>query len=258
MNNELVLKYNRELSRSEPIIYEGVKIYPVKFKNYTIYTTYAHCLIYDPIYYHDMTLSTLPRLYFLTEIFRHIDDNEFQLAHPELKKFILELYGILSLTLHEQKFQFEPNEAGMFCLRIDDENGEPHIINAKKFDLMREIILIQNNTFYDDEYIHPDIQKWIAEQKTAERKRKKEYPETNEDRIEALMLEFGITDETFLDELTIRRVERLLEKLSSREVYQAQLSGMMSGMVQFKEQPTSWFVTKPRQTDFERYLKELH
>lgn len=259
MNNELVLKYNRELSHSEPITLDGIRLYPVKYKDYIPYTTYAHCLIYNPVYYHDMELSILPRLYFLTEIFRHADNTDFLEAHKELKKYLLELYGLLSLVLQGQRFEFEPNEAGRFCLKIYEENGEQfHIFNAKKFDTMREIILTQNNTFYDDEYIHPDIQRWIAEQKAAEQKKSKTLPETIEDRIEVLMLEFGNSDEGFLDNLTIRRVERLLEKVNGREVYQAQLNGMMSGMIQFKEQPTSWFATKPRQTDFERYLKELH
>lgn len=259
MNKELQKKYGHYLSRSEPIVYEGITLYPVKFRDYEAYQTYAHCLVLNPIYYPDMTLSTLPRLYFLTEIFKHIEDKEYTEAHPELRRCILELYGILTLVLKGQKFSFEPNEAGMFCLKVYNEQ-EPEtacIINSKKFETLREIILLQNNTFYDDTYIHPDIQKWIETQKEAEQKKNKGASETLEDKIEALMLEMNQTDEGFLNDMSIRRVERLLEKTMNRELYQAQLAGMMGGMVKFEEQPTSWIVTKPKQTDFERYLKEL-
>lgn len=259
MNEELLLKYNRQLSRSEPITYEGVCLYPVKFRDYEIYQTYAHCLVLNPIYYPDMTLSTLPRLYFLTEIFKHVEDKEYAEAHPKLRRYVIELYGILTLVLREQKFGFEPNSSGMFCLKVyngaDNENSI--VINAKKFDTMREIILLQNNTFYDDTYIHPDIQKWIEVQKEAEQRKNKGITETLEDKIEALMLEMKEPNESFLDDMSIRRVERLLEKTVNRELYQAQLAGMMSGMVKFDTQPTSWITTKPKQTDFERYLKEL-
>lgn len=260
MNKELILKYDTELSRSLPIEYEGIKIYPVLFKDKKQYDLYVGSLLYNPVYYQDIELSSLPRLYFLTEMLNHKDDEQFILQHSTIYTLLISLFSILKLSLREQHFEFIANKSGRYCLGvfINGEGNPPVIINAKKFEYMRELILILNNTDYDDTYIHPDIQKWIEEQKRAEQKKIGDSTFSSpEDKIEAMMIEFKNPDESFLDNMTIRRVDKLYEKIINRELYNAQMSGMMSGMVTFKEQPTSWTFTKPHQTDFEKYLKPL-
>ena len=71
------------------------------------------------------------------------------------------------------------------------------------------------------------------------------------------MITFQNTDEHFLDNMSIRRVDRLVSKVINRELYNAQMIGSMSGMVKFKEDPVSWVTTKFAQSDFDKYLKEL-
>lgn len=257
MDTELILKHNLELRKSLPIECNGVLLYPVLYKNKEAYDMFVHVLTYNPIYFQDVELSTLPRLYFITSVLKESQET----VHPLRKAFISELCGLLSFVLREQEWEFKAFSSGHIGLIIykDKEHTSSVDINATKFEEMRKIILLQNDTFCEDQYIHPDILRWIEEQKEYERKHNsKKYIETTEDQVEAMMITFGNPNESFLDDLTIRRVNRLYEKAMDKPIFEAQITGAMSGMVKFKESPTSWAVTKPKQTDFDKYLRELH
>lgn len=256
MEDELIAKYNKQLRESAPIEFEGIDIYPVMFKDYDNYLGFVRCLLYNPLYYPDARLSSLPRLYFITSVLSEKEQN----TDPQRTAIVLGLYGLLGLVLKDSSFEFKDTGQGYCLLQIRSSKvpDKAVTVNAKQFEILRKIILIQNDTYFNDEYVHPDIVKWIEEQKERERRHKnKNTTETIEDRIEALMVSMNIPDEHFLDEMSIRRVNRLTEKVLSREVYIAQMIGSMSGMVKFKEDPVSWAVTKRRHTDFEKYLKEL-
>lgn len=257
MDTELILKYNLELRKSLPIECHGVLLYPVLYKDKEAYDMFIHVLTYNPIYFQDVELSTLPRLYFITSVLKEPQET----AHPLRRAFISELCGLLSFVLREQEFDFRIQPSGQIGLVIfkDKEHTSEVEINANKFEDIRKIILLQNDTFCEDRYIHPDILRWIEEQKEHERKHSaKKYIDTTEDQVEAMMITFGNPDEKFLDDMTIRRVNRLYEKAMDKPIFEAQMNGAMSGMVKFKESPTSWAVTKPKQTDFDKYLRELH
>lgn len=253
MDTELLTKYNPQLRRSDPIEYEGVLLYPVMYKNNEEYNLFVRCLTYNPIYYEDVELSALPRLYFITSVLKE----NFEVANPLRKAFFTELCGLLKLVLRDQEFDFVITPAHQYALLI--HTSQDALINAKKFEDMRRIILLQNDTYYEDRYIHPDILRWIEEQKEHERKhRSQKYVETPEDCVETLMLSFKQPDEHFVDDMSIRRVNRMHEKILNREIYKAQIHGAFSGMVEFKESPISWAVTRPKQNDFDKYLRELH
>lgn len=257
MDTELIFKYNRQLRRSEPIEYCGIQLYPVLYQDSETYNMFIHCLTYNPIYYEDAALSSLPRLYFITSVFKEDPEH----THPLRKAFFSELCGLLKLVLHEQEFNFQETPSNQIALSVcvDKDKNNWVQINAKKFEEIRRIILLQNDTYYDDKYVHPDILRWIEEQKAHERKHSSEkYIETPEDVTETLMMGLNQTDEHFIDTMSIRRVNRMREKILNREVYNAQMIGSMSGMVKFKESPTSWAVTRPKQSDFDKYLRELH
>lgn len=259
MDKDLIIRYNTELRLSKPIRFKDINIYPVLFKDYNAYNSYIDCLLYNPIYYNDDALSTLPLLYFITSVLNERD--KFTTSEDEQflfrKSLLLQLFGLLRLVLREQRFEFKKNNSGIYYLSVGAE-GKNITINAKEFGEIRKIILTQNNTPYFDEYVHPDILRWIEEQKKRERSNgRQDIIETLEDHIEALMITFQNTDEHFLDNMSIRRVDRLVSKVINRELYNAQMIGSMSGMVKFKEDPVSWVTTKFAQSDFDKYLKEL-
>lgn len=256
MDTELIQKYNLELRKSLPIEFEGILLYPVLYKDKEAYDIFVKALVYNPIYYQDVELSSLPRLYFITSVLRE----DFEQVNPLRKAFFSEFCGLLKLVLQDQEFDFVTTPSSQIALSIciNKANNTKVQINAKKFEEIRRIILLQNDTFCEDRYIHPDILRWIEEQKELEKKRSsKNYIETTEDQVEVMMLTFCNPDESFLDNMSIRRVNRLNEKTLDRQIYNAQINGAMSGFVKFKEEPVSWAVTKPKQTDFDKYLKEL-
>lgn len=260
---DITLKYNKQLCDSSPIEYEGVTLYPIKYKDFDFYQNVIQCLLYNPVYFPDLTLSSLPRLYFLTSIKKEYDEGKSLNSDDGLRTILYtQLVALLSMVFGEkQKLSIDRLPSGYYGLSIrnEDKPDQPIIINARQFEEMREIILVENDTFYNDEYVHPDILKEIETQKEIEsRRRKNRAYETREDRNEALMLEYHTIDDHFFDEVTIRRVQRLLSKISSREIYKAQITGAMSGLITFKEDPVSWISTTPRQTDFEKYFTPLH
>jgi len=263
MEKDLIIRYNFQLRTSSPICYEGINIYPVTFRHYENYKSFISCLTYNPIYCKDKSINSLPRLYFLTECLKYTQDEKITMTESfrEQKVRIVQLYGILGLVLGEdQSFDFYKNNVGHYALQIRNKKSPDKsiLINAKKFEDIRKIILMQNNTVYNDEYIHPDIIRYIESQKLIESKKEdKNVFETTEDKVEALMLKFGQPDTAFIDNLTIRRVERLISKIVDEGLYNAQITGSMSGFVKFKESPTHWMSTKIPTTDFDKYLKEL-
>ena len=166
MDTELILKYNLELRKSLPIECHGVLLYPVLYKDKEAYDMFIHALTYNPIYFQDIELSTLPRLYFITSVLKEPQET----AHPLRRAFISELCGLLSFVLREQEFDFRVQPSGQIGLVIfkDKEHTSEVEINANKFEDIRKIILLQNDTFCEDRYIHPDILRWIEEQKEHE------------------------------------------------------------------------------------------
>lgn len=262
MERDIILKYNKELRTSAPILYEGIQLYPVRYKHYDEFKSLIGCLLINPIYSDDSTINSLPRLYFLTNCLccnRKQDTSTPQFQAQKAR--ILQIFGLLKLVFREdQSFDFTETKSGRMALRVWNNNcpEKSVVINAKKFEPMREIILVQNNVAYDDTYIHPDILRYIETTKQKESSTKKSTVfETMEDKVEALMLKFNQPNDDFLNEMTIRRVERLVAKIIDEGIYNAQMYGSMSGMVKFKESPTHWMSTKLHQSDFDKYLKEL-
>ena len=169
MDTELIQKYNLELRKSLPIEFEGIVLHPVLYKDKEAYDIFVKALVYNPIYYQDVELSSLPRLYFITSV---LNEN-FDKVNPLRKALFSELCGLLQLILQDQEFDFVATPTNQIALSvcIDKFNGTKSQVNAKKFEEMRRIILLQNDTFCEDRYIHPDILRWIEEQKELEKKR---------------------------------------------------------------------------------------
>lgn len=75
-NDNIEIEYGMQLQDYTPIDFKGVTIYPVTYKY--IYEFYGaiNVLLYDPLR-HPSIISTLPRLYFLTDILNHLDDEQY-------------------------------------------------------------------------------------------------------------------------------------------------------------------------------------
>ena len=134
MDKDLIIRYNTELRLSKPIRFKDINIYPVLFKDYNAYNSYIDCLLYNPIYYNDDALSTLPLLYFITSVLNESD--KFTTSEDEQflfrKSLLLQLFGLLRLVLREQRFEFKKNNSGIYYLSVGAE-GKNITINALSF-----------------------------------------------------------------------------------------------------------------------------
>lgn len=254
-------EYETQFLWSEPIEYKGILLHPVLCSNIQDLYASTYALLYDPLRY-DSSISTLPRLYFLTDILNHQDDMEYMLQNQFLLQLFIELKILLQLVLKEQTFDFIKNKNRYYLkvvreIKKDDElKSIEVVIKAKDFDVMRQIILHQNGIDYDDTFIHEDIRKWIAEQEAMSQSN--ESPQaTIEDWMEVFMLQMGSCNMDDFKSTAIRRFNRIVDKSLSRENYNIQMTASMSGLVTFKDKINHWMTIQRKNSIYDKYFKEL-
>lgn len=259
INDKIEQTYGNKFLWSEPIDYKNIILYPVKCADIQIFYVSVYSLLYDPLR-HNSFISTLPRLYFLTDILNHQDDAEYLAENRFLFQLFLQMQFLLKLVLGDkQQFDFVNNK-GKWFLRIIkqiEDNGQIKDIaidiKAKDFEMIREIILHQNGIDYDDTFIHEDIRKWIAEQESAE----KSAQATIEDYMEAFMMQIGSCDLEKFKDIPLRRFNRIVGKILSRENYTIQMTASMSGFVTFKDKIDHWITVNKKNSIYDKYFKEV-
>lgn len=248
MNIDFETKYQYSLLYSKPIDYKGILLYPLLFSEWCQFELSSTCLMYNPIDYPDIELSTLPRLYFLTHALVLSDKKETNESSEFFIKICQELILLLKLVLKNQQFTFIKNDFNKYILRVFNVEKEDVYtdINSKDFENIREIILKQNGTNYSDEFIHADVRKKMAED---EKYLNGENNTTLEDLKEVVMVEIGIINEDTINEMNLRRFRRLFEKCLARESYIITQTASSSGFVTFKDKIHHWI---HKQNDKER------
>ena len=245
--------YKKELFNGEPIVYKDVKLYPVKCDRLIDFYSCIQVLLYDPIRY-PSEVSTLPRLYFLTDIINHQNDENYIVQNPLLLTLFVQMQYLLSLVFGEkQKAELKEHNGHWYISIVNDDEKQVDI-KVKDFEFIRKIILHQNGIDFDDTFIHEDIRKWIAEQETKE----DNSPATLEDYKEAFMLSLHIADESVINNVTIRRFNRIVEKTIVRENYNIQATASMSGFVTFKGEIDHWLHIEKKNNIFNKYFKMLN
>ncbi len=259
VNDKIEQAYGNKFLWSEPIDYKNITLYPVKCADIQTFYASVYSLLYDPLRY-DSLISTLPRLYFLTDILNHRED----VCYFEKNQFLFQLFIQLQFLLKsvlgdKQPFSFEDNKGKWFVRvtkQVEEEGQVKDIavdIKAKDFDMIREIILHQNGIDYDDTFVHEDIRKWIAEQESAE----KSAQATIEDYMEAFMMQMGSCDSEKFKDVPLRRFNRIVEKILSRENYTIQKTASMSGFVTFKDKIDHWITVNKKNSIYDKYFNEV-
>lgn len=243
--------YGGQFLWSTPIEYKTITLYPVLCKDLQMFYAGVYALLYDPIRYSG-GISTLPRLYFLTDILNHQDDDG---AYIQQNMMLVQLFAqlgtLLALVFQEQKFEFVENK-GRWFIRVYSNEEEYFDIKAKDFDIIREIILHQNGVDYDDTFVHEDIREWIAQQEASEKK----SSATLEDYMEVFMMQTGSCDIEVFKRVSLRRFNRMIDKILSRENYTIQMTASMSGFVTFKEKIDHWITINKKNSIYDKYFKE--
>lgn len=247
-SDKIERKYEDELLWGYPIVYKGITLYPVTCENILDFYKIISALLYDPLRY-PTEVSTLPRLYFLTEILNH--DTDYWNNNPLLGQLLISTMGLFKLVLRDQKFEFTQKEnSNKHFLRVWISKSQYVDFKAKDFEKIRQIILVQNGVNYDDTFIHEDIRQWIAEQEEADKTPKMDI----EDRIEAYMAVMGVYDINKVKQVPLRQFNRILDKAFSREHYCGALSNPM-----FDGKITHWAIEDNKNNSlFDRYFKEVH
>lgn len=255
MVDDIEKVYGTQFLWDEPVEYKGIMLYPVTCKDIHYFFSWVNCLLYDPLRYNS-TISTLPRLYFLTDILNHQNDAEYIMRNKFLYEMFICLQAILQLVLGEnQTFNFVENK-GKWYLQIIKHIDEKDIIidlRAKDFETLREIILHQNGVEYDDTFIHEDIRKWISEQELKENSE----CSTIEDYLNAFIT---ITHwkKNEVKELSLRQFNGIIDKALSHDTYNLQMTASMSGLVSFKGKINHWLTTNRKNKIYEKYFKEVN
>lgn len=258
-NDKIEELYGSQFLWSQPVEYKNVTLYPIKCAEIQVFYMSVYSLLYDPLRYNSL-ISTLPRLYFLTDILNHQNDNEYFKENQFLFQLFFQFQILLKLVLgDEQQYEFVNNRNKWFLRIIKQVKGEDDIkeitidIKTKDFDMMREIILHQNGVDYDDTFIHEDIRQWIAEQESAN----KSPQATIEDYMEAFMMQMGFCDTESFKNIPLRRFNRIVEKILARENYNIQMTASMSGFVIFKGEINHWITVNKKNSIYDKYFTEV-
>ena len=154
------------------------------------------------------------------------------------------LCKLCELIFKGQKVTFAPKN-GYWQLQIDDKS-----FTAKQFESFRIIILEQNGFEVNDEFIHNDIKKYIE----AEEANDKEPKATLEDCQEAIMLELKCSSVKEIKSMSVRRFNRLVQKILHRENYVICYSASMSGLVSFKGDIPHWLSKQRSNALIDKYF----
>lgn len=247
--------YSTQFLWDEPVEYKGITLFPVTCKDIQDFYSYVNCILYDPLRYNSV-ISTLPRLYFLTDILNHQDDAEYIMQNEFLFAMFICFQKLLKLVLGEnQDFNFAENKGKWYLQIIKHIDWADDIsidIRAKDFDILREIILHQNGVEYDDTFIHEDIRKWLEEQEA----RDNTQYSTIEDYLNAFISVTHWKPQE-VKELSIRRFNGITDKFLSHDTYNLQMTASMSGFVSFKGKIDHWLTTNKKNQIYEKYFKEV-
>ena len=250
--------YGKNFRQNKPVVWKDyIKIYPVSFKDIEEFSYAINCLLYDPMDYEDFTLATLPRLYFLTSIleYEYLQDEEKYMNEPFRVALSMQLKLLLKMVLQDQDYVFI--KSGKYWkIRVHFDSSDTDIdedyidINSSDFEEFRLIVLLQNAINFSDDFVHNDIKEYIENEN-----KNNSIVVTFEDKKEIVMVDLHVCDEEMIDKMTIRRVNRICNKVLSREAYVMQETASMSGFVTFKNEPIAWY-GKSETDIYDRYFKK--
>ena len=234
--------YKEELTWDLPIEFEGISISPIKMKDVYLFYNCVDVLIYNQLQYPDLQIATMSRLGFMKEMYMiSKTDPENQIAYILIKKF----EWLLTFIFGQCKYSFvDPEHPKRTVLRVAKANEDGGFdewitLNNKKFEMFRKIILEQNGVKYCDEFVHESIRKNKERAALLKRRSKQGEPEI-EDLVDIAFMYTGKDYDFIREELSVRKFNRLLQRIGLFEEYKICKTGEMSGMVKFKSEIPRW------------------
>lgn len=239
INKEILYQ---SLIYNDPVKYtENITIYPVKMNDIFKFQNFVQSLtVRKDSIFHEKKILKMNYLDFL--FYCH---NNIELSGQYKLQFLPFWYSLafelLKLVCKEQEI-LVGSKYGVFTI-----NGET--ITPEKFDDIRRIVFIQNDVDFDiDEFINYDTEMKLLEAQNILAEQDKEKA-TIEDYIDSLVIKLKISDEE-IKKLTIRKFWRYIKRINMNDDYIIAKTGLMSGMVTFKDPIQHWMSSIEKKDKF--------
>lgn len=194
-----------------------VNIYPIKVIDASIYDYAKVLLEIDKNAVNDIDIIKMSYLEFLVKVlFAGENGNDY------LNRFLL----LMSKCLHEEHIGIIDKEGkfftyeGKFAIAICDENNTVvGVMTSKDFDIIKKIILFQNDVNYDDRYLDPQVREMVNEYHKLKYK-DIHYPSL-EKRKAFVISKTGMTLDT-INNMTYRMFDEVYQAGVDSEIYLGQ------------------------------------
>lgn len=217
-----MLEHIKELYFDEPVPYKELLIYPVKMKDYLEFHWLVSCLLIDKNSIPDINIISMSYLRFLYHM--SITNNE---------PYIYMVKMLLCMVLHidfEEAMNFYVDENDKAIIEIKGMTYD-----GADFDEITKIIFSQNCITPIDNTIQKEIRDALEKAEEFKMQQTKQKMCSLEDQMICVLISTPLKMEDIYD-LTIRKFEKILQRVDAKLHYQIYLSASMSGMVKFKDE----------------------
>lgn len=220
-------QYDYQLAFDKPIQYKELNIYPITIKDYYNFFGTIGILTFEKNKIPDLKVLSMSYIEFVYHL----------MTEDERK----EIYQSMFFYILSKSFDVDYNQInigyydGKITLSI---NGNYY--DKNDFEQIRKIICHRNMPDYSEEYIDPDLEEEIKKLEKIKNKNSKEF--LLESQIECLMIATGMPTEK-LENISIRKLIRLLRLYDAKMHYEIYRTGEASGMVTYKNEIEHWFYT---------------
>lgn len=212
----------KELYFDEPISYKDLLIYPVTMKDYLEFHWLTSCLLIDKNSIPDINIITMSYLHFL-----------YYCSAKDNLPYVYMVKKIFCMVLHldfneEMNFYLDENQNAMFKIK-------GVVYNSNDFDEIVKIIFEQNCIRAIDNTIQKEIRDELEKAEEYRMQQTKQKMCSLEEQMICVLISTPLKMEDIY-ELTIRKFEKILQRVDAKLHYQIYLSASMSGMVKFKDE----------------------
>lgn len=211
----------KELYFDKPIKYKELLIYPVTMENYLEFHWLVNCLLIDKNSTPDISIISMSYLRFL--YYMSLENNE-----PYVYMVKALLCMVLNIDIDTDiKFYVDKNDKAFFYI-----NGIEY--DSNDFDKLVSIVFEQNCIKPIDNTIQKEVREALEKAEEYKMRQNKQKMCSLEEQMICVLISTSLTMEDIY-KLTIRKFEKILQRVDAKLHYQIYLSASMSGMVKFKD-----------------------
>lgn len=214
-------KYVKQLYFDEPIQYKELLIYPITMKDYLDFHIMINCMLIDKNSIPNIEIINMSYLRFL-----------YYESMINSMPYVYMVKSLLCMVLHldfeeEINFYVDDKDKAFFKIR-----GVEY--NSRDFDEITKIIFEQNCIKPIDETIQKEIRDALEKAEQYKMQQNKQKICSLEEQMICVLISTPLKMEDIY-KLTIRKFEKILQRVDAKMHYQIYLSASLSGMVEFKD-----------------------